>query len=142
MRTFSSLKNRKVVTEGGRKLGRCHDLRGELTSSSLRVTALVVGRQGFLEQSLREAINLRLGSFSAREDAEVDDELGAALSFARKNQCRIGHAPLIPSRGSHLNIRPATTSPSMPQTSTAAIAPGDEVSVSPSMKVDRIRRKR
>jgi sporulation protein YlmC with PRC-barrel domain len=49
MRTFSSLKNRKVVTEEGRKLGRCHDLRGELTSSSLRVTALVVGRQGFLE---------------------------------------------------------------------------------------------
>jgi sporulation protein YlmC with PRC-barrel domain len=49
MRTFSSLKNLKVVTEDGRKLGRCHDLRGELTSSSLRVTALVVGRQGFLE---------------------------------------------------------------------------------------------
>jgi sporulation protein YlmC with PRC-barrel domain len=49
MRTFSSLKNRQVVTEGGRKLGRCHDLRGELTSSTLRVTALVVGRQGFLE---------------------------------------------------------------------------------------------
>ena len=49
MRTFSSLKNRQVVTEGGRKLGRCHDLRGELTASSLRVTALVVGRRGFLE---------------------------------------------------------------------------------------------
>jgi sporulation protein YlmC with PRC-barrel domain len=49
MRTFSSLKNRQVVTEGGRKLGRCRDLRGELSSSSLRVTALVVGRQGFLE---------------------------------------------------------------------------------------------
>jgi sporulation protein YlmC with PRC-barrel domain len=49
VRTFSSLKNRKVVTESGRKLGRCHDLRGELTSSSLRATALVVGRQGFLE---------------------------------------------------------------------------------------------
>jgi sporulation protein YlmC with PRC-barrel domain len=49
MRAFSSLKNLKVVTEDGRKLGRCHDLRGELTSSSLRVTALVVGRQGFLE---------------------------------------------------------------------------------------------
>jgi sporulation protein YlmC with PRC-barrel domain len=49
MRTFSSLKNRQVMTERGRKLGRCHDLRGELTSSSLRVTALVVGRQGFLE---------------------------------------------------------------------------------------------
>jgi sporulation protein YlmC with PRC-barrel domain len=49
MRTFSSLKNRQVVTEGGRKLGRCNDLRGELTASSLRVTALVVGRQGFFE---------------------------------------------------------------------------------------------
>jgi sporulation protein YlmC with PRC-barrel domain len=49
MRTFSSLNNRHVVTEGGRKLGRCHDLRGELSASSLRVTALVVGRQGFLE---------------------------------------------------------------------------------------------
>jgi sporulation protein YlmC with PRC-barrel domain len=49
MRTFSSLKNRQVVTEGGRKLGRCHDLRGELTASSLRITALVVGRRGFLE---------------------------------------------------------------------------------------------
>jgi sporulation protein YlmC with PRC-barrel domain len=49
MRTFSSLKNRKVVTENGRKLGRCHDLRGELTSSSLRVTGLVIGRQGLLE---------------------------------------------------------------------------------------------
>jgi sporulation protein YlmC with PRC-barrel domain len=49
MRTFASLNNRKVVTEGGRKLGRCHDLRGELTSSSLPVTALVVGRRGFLE---------------------------------------------------------------------------------------------
>jgi sporulation protein YlmC with PRC-barrel domain len=49
MRTFSSLKNRKVVTEDGRKLGRCHDLRGELTSSSLRVTGLVIGRQGLLE---------------------------------------------------------------------------------------------
>jgi sporulation protein YlmC with PRC-barrel domain len=49
MRTFSSLKNRKVVTEDGRKLGRCHDLRGELTSSSLRVTGLVIGRKGLLE---------------------------------------------------------------------------------------------
>ena len=49
MRTFSSLKNRKIVTEDGRKLGRCHDLRGELTSSSLRVTGLVIGRKGLLE---------------------------------------------------------------------------------------------
>jgi sporulation protein YlmC with PRC-barrel domain len=40
---------REVVTEDGRRLGSCHDLRGELTSSSLRVTALVVGRRGWLE---------------------------------------------------------------------------------------------
>ena len=41
MRTFSSLKNRKVVTEGGRTLGRCHDLRGELTVE-LAAAALVL----------------------------------------------------------------------------------------------------
>src|SRR6266508_2234910 len=93
-----------------------------------------------LEQSLREPINLRFGGFSAREDTEVDDELRTSLSLASKNQCRIGHAPLIPSRGSHLNIRAATTSPNRPQTSTAASAPGEEVSVSPSMKVDRLSR--
>jgi sporulation protein YlmC with PRC-barrel domain len=49
MRTLSSLIGRKVVTDKGRHVGDCHDLRGELTSSSLRVTALVVGRQGWLE---------------------------------------------------------------------------------------------
>jgi sporulation protein YlmC with PRC-barrel domain len=49
MRTFTSLIGREVATEDGRRLGSCHDLRGELTSSSLRVTALVVGRRGWLE---------------------------------------------------------------------------------------------
>jgi sporulation protein YlmC with PRC-barrel domain len=49
LRTFSSLRSRKIVTESGRDLGRCHDLRGELTASSLRVTGLVVGRRGYLE---------------------------------------------------------------------------------------------
>ena len=49
MRTFTSLIGREVATEDGRSLGSCHDLRGELASSSLRVTALVVGRRGWLE---------------------------------------------------------------------------------------------
>jgi len=50
MRTFTSLVGREVVTEGGSKLGKCHDLRAELGDRSLRVTALVVGRRGLLER--------------------------------------------------------------------------------------------
>ena len=49
MRTLSSLLRREVVTESGRSLGRCHDLRGELTATKLRVTGLCVGRGGWLE---------------------------------------------------------------------------------------------
>jgi sporulation protein YlmC with PRC-barrel domain len=49
MRMLSSLLGRDIVTDTGRRLGHCHDLRGELTSSSLRVTALVVGTRGWLE---------------------------------------------------------------------------------------------
>jgi sporulation protein YlmC with PRC-barrel domain len=48
MRTLSSLLHRKVVTESGRSLGRCHDLRGELTGTKLRVTGLCVGTSGWL----------------------------------------------------------------------------------------------
>jgi sporulation protein YlmC with PRC-barrel domain len=49
MRTLSSIHKRKVVTEDGRKLGRCYDVRAELTQTSLRITGLVVGRYGWLE---------------------------------------------------------------------------------------------
>ena len=49
MRTFSSFLRREVVTESGKKLGRCRDLRGELTGSSLRVTGVCVGRYAWLE---------------------------------------------------------------------------------------------
>ena len=38
-----------VVTQSGRSLGRCYDLRGELTSSKLRITGLCVGRGAWLE---------------------------------------------------------------------------------------------
>jgi sporulation protein YlmC with PRC-barrel domain len=49
MRTLSSLLRRKVVTEGGRDLGRCYDVRAELTQSSLKVTGLCVGTHGWAE---------------------------------------------------------------------------------------------
>jgi sporulation protein YlmC with PRC-barrel domain len=49
MRTLTSLLGREIVTDKGRRLGDCHDLRAELTASSLRVTALVVGTRGWLE---------------------------------------------------------------------------------------------
>ena len=50
MRTFSALVGRKVETESGLSLGRCHDLRGELGSSGLEVVALCVGRVGMLDR--------------------------------------------------------------------------------------------
>jgi hypothetical protein len=40
---------RTIVTESGRSLGCCHDVRAELSASSLRITALVVGRRGRLD---------------------------------------------------------------------------------------------
>jgi sporulation protein YlmC with PRC-barrel domain len=49
MRTLSSLLRRKVVTQSGRSLGRCYDLRGELTATKLRVTGLCVGRSAWLQ---------------------------------------------------------------------------------------------
>jgi sporulation protein YlmC with PRC-barrel domain len=49
MRTLSSIHRRKIVTESGRELGLCYDIRAELTLSSLSITGLVVGRRGLLE---------------------------------------------------------------------------------------------
>jgi sporulation protein YlmC with PRC-barrel domain len=49
MRTLSSLLRRQVVTESGRSLGRCHDLRGELTARKLRITGLCIGDRAWLE---------------------------------------------------------------------------------------------
>lgn len=50
MRTMTSLLARQVVTESGRSLGRCRDLRGELTGSKLRLTSLCLGRGGMLDR--------------------------------------------------------------------------------------------
>jgi sporulation protein YlmC with PRC-barrel domain len=41
---------RDVSTEGGRSLGRCYDLRGEVRGSRLVVTGMVVGVRGMLER--------------------------------------------------------------------------------------------
>jgi sporulation protein YlmC with PRC-barrel domain len=49
LRTLSSLLRRRVVTESGRDLGRCYDLRGELTATRLRVTGLCVGHRAWFE---------------------------------------------------------------------------------------------
>ena len=48
--TVAELLGLTVKTESGESLGRVFDVRGELTSRSLRVTGLVVGRLGFLER--------------------------------------------------------------------------------------------
>ena len=50
LRTLSSLLRREVVTESGRTLGRCYDLRGELTTKTLRVTGLCVGPSAWFAQ--------------------------------------------------------------------------------------------
>jgi sporulation protein YlmC with PRC-barrel domain len=44
------LLNRQVVNESGRRLGRIHDVRGELVGGHLRVTGLVIATRGILER--------------------------------------------------------------------------------------------
>lgn len=47
---LSELLKREVVSESGRRLGRVHDVRGELVEGHLRVTGLVAGKLGILER--------------------------------------------------------------------------------------------
>jgi sporulation protein YlmC with PRC-barrel domain len=47
---LSELLGLPVRTESGGDLGRVHDVRGELTPRTLKVTGLVVGRLGLLER--------------------------------------------------------------------------------------------
>ena len=48
--TLGELLGLTVHTESGDRLGRVHDVRGELTQRKLWVTGLVVGGFGFLER--------------------------------------------------------------------------------------------
>ena len=66
MRTLSSLLGRKIVTESGETLGRCHDVRAELGASKLRVTGLVLGRKGHLE-------HFGIGAQASASSARVRD---------------------------------------------------------------------
>jgi hypothetical protein len=50
VRTFSALVGRRVETESGLSLGRCHDLKAELGGARLEVVALCVGRSGLLDR--------------------------------------------------------------------------------------------
>jgi sporulation protein YlmC with PRC-barrel domain len=47
---LSELLHRKVVSESGERLGRVHDVRGELVGGRLQVTGLVAGELGILER--------------------------------------------------------------------------------------------
>jgi sporulation protein YlmC with PRC-barrel domain len=47
---LSDLLGASVHTESGERLGHVHDVRAELTASSLRITGLVVGGFGLLER--------------------------------------------------------------------------------------------
>jgi sporulation protein YlmC with PRC-barrel domain len=63
---LSELLGCEVKTESGEGLGRVHDVRGELTSRSLKVTGLVVGQFGLLER-------LGLGAPESRARIAVHD---------------------------------------------------------------------
>ena len=47
---LSVLLSRKVVTESGQRLGRVHDVRGELVGGRLLVTGMIAGKLGILER--------------------------------------------------------------------------------------------
>lgn len=66
MRTLSSVIGRQVVTESGRKLGHCHDLKADLSPSRLEVVALCVGRGGY-----RARLGLRSPSHDEIEWASI-----------------------------------------------------------------------
>jgi sporulation protein YlmC with PRC-barrel domain len=47
---FTDLLGTEVSTESGQRLGHVHDLRGERTPRTLKITGLVVGPVGLLER--------------------------------------------------------------------------------------------
>jgi sporulation protein YlmC with PRC-barrel domain len=49
VRTFSSFLGRTVLTESGREIGKCRDLRATIDRGRPVVEAVVVGREGRLE---------------------------------------------------------------------------------------------
>jgi sporulation protein YlmC with PRC-barrel domain len=64
--TLGELLNRKIVTESGLKLGRVHDIRGELAGGRLEITGFATGSMGFLER-------LGIGTGSSATEAKAHD---------------------------------------------------------------------
>src|SRR5687767_766743 len=95
-----------------------------------------------VEQRVREPVDLRVSGVSAGEDPEIDDDAWPLVLFLDEYECWIGHAPLIPSRGSQRNMRSARSSPARPQAANAARASGEPASPSPSTNVARMSRSR
>ena len=62
----SELLRLDVRTESGEKLGRVHDVRAELTTRSVKVIGLVVGRVGLLER-------MGIGAPESRDRIRTDD---------------------------------------------------------------------
>src|SRR3954447_6667925 len=95
-----------------------------------------------VEKRLGEPVDLRLRGLAPGVDAEVDDEPPAGAPLASEDERGIGHVPVIPSRGPHLNIRSASTTPAAPQRATTAIAPSDSRRASSSRNTCRISSRR
>src|SRR6185312_13007209 len=95
------------------------------------------GVQARRRHALRRAVR---GDVAALADRILGPPAGAA--FASEDERGIGHASLIPSRGSHLNIRTARKSPSSPQADTTATAPACDERASSSRKTARMSSRR
>jgi sporulation protein YlmC with PRC-barrel domain len=78
---LSDLMRRRVVTESGKRLGRIHDVRGELRGSRLVVTGLVVGPRGWLEHL---GLHFRNGAGGGRKHR------GSVDAVAWRDVVRIG----------------------------------------------------
>ena len=80
---LSELIGLDVHTESGDHIGHVHDVRGELTPRTLKVTGLVVGRVGMLERlglrAFRHHERLRTGDMILWRDVVRADRRGVVV---------------------------------------------------------------
>jgi sporulation protein YlmC with PRC-barrel domain len=72
VRRLGELLGCKVVTESGERVGRVHDLQGELVGGRLRITGLVAGTAGVLE---RYGVGATAGSGARRAKQHAHDAI-------------------------------------------------------------------
>ena len=81
---LSELIGLDVHTESGDHIGHVHDVRGELTPRTLKVTGLVVGRVGMLERlglgAFRHHERLRTGDMILWRDVVRADRRGSSCA--------------------------------------------------------------